>query len=137
MIDPLSRVGVMDWAVICFEMVADFTDPLPVISLVPQESRTRGARFSALLNPFPGVFVARYELDSPVEENERSEFNGVHIEDFSLAPFFPITLTKTPAPPDADRFFEAIIIATDPPPPQGSPPVTVGYRYRLKRTIPA
>jgi hypothetical protein len=137
MIDPLSRIGVMDWAIICFQMVADFTNPVPAISLMPSETRTRGARFVALSEPSPGVFIARYELDSPLREEERSILTGVHVDGLSLAPFFPLTLTKIPDPPEADRFFEAIIIASDPPPPPGSDPVEVGYRYVLKRSIPA
>jgi hypothetical protein len=139
MINPLSRISVMDWAVICFEAVADFTNPAPAFSITPLESRTRGARFSELIEPAPGILVVRYELDIACDEAERIELSSVHVQGLvELAPFVPIALSKPADPPlvDGDRFFDAVVIAQDPSPPQGSPPSVLGFRYLLRRAIP-
>lgn len=141
MIDPLSRVGVMDWALIAFRAVASFplVGPPTVLSIDPLPDQTRGAAFVGFTFPDPNTMIVSYELDSPLEENERVEIGGAKLEDLVPGdigdPIFPLALSKRPSPPD-NRFFEAVVITNGKMHPPGSPDVKMDFYYDLGRAIP-
>jgi hypothetical protein len=139
-IDSLSRVGVTGWAVISFRAIAKFPGPVNVLSAEPLEGATRGARFESFSLLDPDTLLVRYVLDSPCREEERVETGGFQIESLFPGdvadPFFPLTLSKRPQLPDADHFFEAVVITSSKVPPPGRPDYAADFFFELKRAIP-
>lgn len=139
MIEFASNIPVTRWATIAFQVKATFDDPTPVFEVIPLPEHTRGAVFAGFSEPIPGVVIlTRYNFDFPLQVDERIALATFHILSIgTLAPFVPVPLGQIPTPgPGSDGFIEYVTVASDPPPPQFSPPTIIEIHAMVERVIP-
>lgn len=138
MIEFATNIPATRWATVAFQVIADFTNPSPTFSIVPLESHTRGAVFDNLAQPIPGVLIVTYRFNFPLQVNERIDLTTFHVIQIgTLAPFVPVSLIQIPLPgPGDDEIIQFVVVATDPPPAQFSPPTICEIHGMVERVIP-